>query len=124
MEIDLQSIKAAELSAPEQEIFNDFRESLISASDEDAKRVNLVNRIDQLCPQTSSEEQVETVLWNLWLVMLDIARLVPADHPWQHVLVGALSDLRLRDRPDKIPLVVRLFPDRGDISLLPTLTYS
>jgi hypothetical protein len=122
MEIDIRSINAADLSAPEKEIFSILRESLTSTSDQDTKITDTANRLDQLYPPTGSDEEIETVLWNLWLVMLEIVRLVPADHPWQDILVGALNNLRQRDRPSSNPSIVRPSLD-GDVKLSLALIY-
>jgi hypothetical protein len=116
MEINLRSLDALILSAPEREIFSILEQTLTAdASDQNSKIADLADRLDQLFPPTDSEENIETNLWNLWLVMLDIVRLVPADHPWQDVLVGALNNLRQRDGAGNPPSIVRHFLDRGDI---------
>jgi hypothetical protein len=59
MEIDIRSINAADLSAPEQEIFSILRESLTSTSDQDTKITDTANRLDQLYPPTGSDRKLK-----------------------------------------------------------------
>lgn len=37
------------------------------------------------------------IFWSIWWVVIDIARCVPEDHPWQDILVQALDTLRQRE---------------------------
>lgn len=37
------------------------------------------------------------IFWDIWRVIIDIARCIPEGHPWQDALLGALNRLRQRE---------------------------
>lgn len=110
MEIDFRSINTAGLSPPELEILSHFTEELPSTRNYSGKIIDLTDLIDQLYLGTRSKKQIENVLWNLWLMPLDIACLIPADHPWREILVGGLKRLHFLDHEVKSIPKVRVFP--------------
>lgn len=107
MEIDLQTIDPASFPAPQQAIFHIFQAALTSPTSIFDKIEDITDQLEELCPPTASDEELRTALWNIWLVLIDIVPLVPANHTWQDILVGALNSLRERPQEGKIRTIVR-----------------
>lgn len=56
--------------------------------------------LENLCPPISSNHDMEAYLWELWTILIGVARCIPhdAEHPGQGTIVGILSRLRECDR--------------------------
>ena len=102
METYLESIMVG-ISPPMQKILSALKDPLInysSTSDQSAS-VAIASCIDQNYPRTGSAKDAKNYLWNLWFVIFNIVRRVPADHLMQDVLVGALNNLCQHRRDDQ-----------------------
>jgi len=91
--INLQFVEDLNLSAQERAICNIFRATLQFPADAQAKGMKLANDID-LCNKAVNQGNP---LWGAWIVLLDISRCIPPDHPWQDGLLQCLDNLRRRE---------------------------
>jgi len=127
MEINLQSIETSCILESEKHVFSLLSSSLTLSQEE--KMEELANRIDQLCPSNDSRKDIETTLWNLWLMVIDVLRLIPPGHPWQEVLVGAIKKLREgepttkpRAKPLSVPIILIDPKEVSDETPTPSVT--
>lgn len=90
-DINLQSVEQHNVTASQKNIFALMTTCLPGPEEQSSKSVKLADEIRRL---GASSEDVSLFLWDLWMIVVDIAFLTPADHPWQDVLVGAVENLR------------------------------
>ncbi|TEA11001.1 hypothetical protein C8034_v008283 [Colletotrichum sidae] len=92
--IDLQSVDQSTTSDSQRVILSLVKQPLVSTQDSANRSTAIADGLRRLGASQPSEGQVEGFLWDLWMVMVDVAYLVPPDHPWQDVLVEAVKNLQ------------------------------
>lgn len=74
-----------------------LRATLQYPANPEAKGSKLVQDVDFFCKSSENISHLSEVLFDTWLVILDIVRCVPPGHEWQESLIQAVDGLRRRD---------------------------
>ncbi|KAI1116736.1 hypothetical protein F5Y14DRAFT_406422 [Nemania sp. NC0429] len=97
MEMDLPSSEDLEHDAFERPMYNLLRATLQYPADTESLAAKLAEDIVFICQAEAQKEGVKGFLFFIWTIIIDIARCVPPDHPWQDCLVRAIHHLRQRE---------------------------
>lgn len=96
MDVDLQFVEA-DLEDHERPMYNVLRATLEFPADPEAKASKLADDIRFMSGWKNESSHADCVLWQLWRLILNIAKCIPVGHPWQHSLIQALDILQRRD---------------------------
>ncbi|KAJ3533319.1 hypothetical protein NM208_g8040 [Fusarium decemcellulare] len=91
--LDLELIRRRSLSEQETDILNAFNHAIHPATSETSKEA--AQWLDESCPPLAQEEEASDYLWNVWDIMLEVAR-SPGVTSEIHVrLISVAEDIRL-----------------------------
>ncbi|KAK2008858.1 hypothetical protein LZ32DRAFT_539114 [Colletotrichum eremochloae] len=93
-EINLETVAEQNTTESQREIFDVVQRHLQSASNAHQDPSALTAAIQQLAASRSSRDATSGFLWDLWMVIVHLAYLIPPDHPWQDTLTCAIQTLR------------------------------
>lgn len=97
MDIDLREIEESNETKDRIEIFQVINDALRSpASSPNAKATSIVNGLKHLQDSKGTLIEKDNFRWEVWCMIVDLARHFPPGHPWQQVHLGVVSDLRNR----------------------------
>jgi hypothetical protein len=97
MDVNLEPIATLNLSETERRLFNSIQTSLQSPLNPEPRAQKIAGDIQLLCDEANSQADLSAILGDLWAVLVELAYLLPPDHPWQDILVGAVETLRAQD---------------------------
>ncbi|KAK4203374.1 hypothetical protein QBC40DRAFT_274680 [Triangularia verruculosa] len=92
--IDLGVLKDPETIQCEADILNIIDEALNSSDDSATAAAKLADDLRKFFASANSEDSADTMLWNFWMLLLDVVRIVPIEHPWHNAIIAAINDLR------------------------------
>ncbi|KAK1980877.1 hypothetical protein LZ30DRAFT_782422 [Colletotrichum cereale] len=98
-EINLETVAEQNTTESQREIFDVLQHHLQSANNTHQDSSALTTAIQQLAAAQPSRDVASGFLWDLWMVVVDLAYLIPPDHPWQDTLTGAIQTLRRTGGP-------------------------
>ncbi|WQF76759.1 Putative oxopyrrolidine biosynthesis cluster protein G [Colletotrichum destructivum] len=93
-DINLDTLGEQHATVSQDKIFGILQTHLQSGGKTSTSSSQLADAIRQLSAKTSSGDAASGFLWDLWMVVVDLAYLIPPDHPWQDKLIGAIQTLR------------------------------
>ncbi|KAK1962213.1 hypothetical protein LY78DRAFT_587074 [Colletotrichum sublineola] len=93
-EINLETVAEQNTTESQREIFDVVQKHLQSAGNAHQDPSALAAAIQQLAASRSSRDAMSGFLWDLWMVIVDLAYIIPPDHPWQDTLTCAIQTLR------------------------------
>lgn len=93
--VDLREIEESNETTNQIAIFRIIKDNLTSsASSTDAKVDLISSSLIRLCSSESTPAAKDAFRMEFWFMVVDIARYLPPNHPWQQILVGVVSNLR------------------------------
>ena len=98
-DIDLYALKQSDSTQSQANVLRILNGALTSQSDPAAASAELVRSLREHGSQSVSPEGIENFLWDLWLILLDVIRVVPIDHSWHEILIATVDDLRRQGGP-------------------------
>lgn len=81
----------------ERPMYNLLRATLQYPADTELVAAKLAEDIKFICQAEDQKDGVKGSIFFIWTIVIDIARCVPPDHPWQDCLVRAIDNLRQRE---------------------------
>ncbi|KAK6210009.1 hypothetical protein QIS74_11593 [Colletotrichum tabaci] len=93
-DINLGTVGEQTATESQEKIFRILQTHLQSGENTSTSSSELADAIQQLGATKSSRDAASGFLWDLWVVVVDLAYLIPPDHPWQDTLIGAIQTLR------------------------------
>ncbi|KAI1085365.1 hypothetical protein F5B20DRAFT_518050 [Whalleya microplaca] len=97
MEVNLQSVEDQDLLDTERAIFNLLKASLQYPADAKLIAAKVTDDINFICRAEDRSGGDANIMWYVWSVIIEIARCVPSDHPWQDCLAQAVDGLRRQE---------------------------
>lgn len=97
--IDLDPSKRSDLNEGEADVLRIINEALTSQVDPATASANLASSLREHISQSESPLIASDRLWDSWVMILDVVRELPIDHPWHEILIGAVEDLRREGGP-------------------------
>lgn len=94
--IDLQVLKEPSMPQGEADVLDTLAKALNSSDDSAVVAANLEDELRQLIASSKSTKAADTLLWNLWVMLLEVVRIVPIEHPWHAALGAGMNNLRSR----------------------------
>ncbi|KAK4653969.1 hypothetical protein QC762_510247 [Podospora pseudocomata] len=94
--IDLQVLKEPSMPQGEADVLDTLAKALNSSDDSAVVAVNLEDELRQLIASSKSTKAADTLLWNLWVMLFEVVRIVPIEHPWHAALAAGMNNLRSR----------------------------
>lgn len=96
MDVNLQFVES-DLADYERPMYKVLKATLEYPADPEAKALKLADDIRFVTGWKDDVDDASCVLWQLWSLVLNIAKCIPPDHPWQQSLILALDTLQRRD---------------------------
>lgn len=98
-EVSLQHAESIHCEDFNRPILKILKATLQYRASPELKSIKLADDINFLCTSADAcgapgRPGNNNILWIIWMIVLDLARCIPADHPWQDSLVLALDRLR------------------------------
>ncbi|KAK3986162.1 hypothetical protein QBC44DRAFT_224933, partial [Cladorrhinum sp. PSN332] len=97
--VNLGLMRTLMLSKTQSDILAMFEIALGSSSNPTIAGTKLATGIRDYFLLTKSDQAATTLLWNLWMILLNVVRTTPLDHPWQNAIITAVKQLRSTDTP-------------------------
>ncbi|KAK0662120.1 hypothetical protein QBC41DRAFT_382266 [Cercophora samala] len=94
--IDLSVLKTPGIPQGEADALDTIDKALNSSDDSVIIAANLADDLRRLVASSKSTSAADTLLWNLWVVLLDVVKVVPIEHPWHAALIAGVKNLLRR----------------------------
>ncbi|RYP14307.1 hypothetical protein DL765_006472 [Monosporascus sp. GIB2] len=96
-EISLKGLANTIHSVSRKRVFDALRPGLEADGNPRDRVHGIAEGLDGVCPADSDPSQVEQVLYDLWELLIAVVKVIPPEHQWHEILVGALENLTARD---------------------------
>ncbi|KAK3292223.1 uncharacterized protein B0H64DRAFT_224573 [Chaetomium fimeti] len=92
--IDLGVLEDPDIPQCQVDVLRILDAALNSSGDPATAAAKLADDLRQFFISSESQNTASTLLWNLWMVLLEAVMMVPVGHPWHAALVAAVKGLR------------------------------
>ncbi|WYZ40797.1 hypothetical protein EsH8_IV_001138 [Colletotrichum jinshuiense] len=93
-EINLRTVEEQNTTESQKIIFEVLQKYMRNAKNIHINSSELADAIQQLGATKPSRDDASGFLWDLWMVVIDLAYLIPPDHLWQDILTDAIQTLQ------------------------------
>ncbi|RYP36168.1 hypothetical protein DL767_003500 [Monosporascus sp. MG133] len=96
-EINLKGLAKTIHSVSRKRVFDAVRPGLEADGNPRDRAHGIAEGLEGVCPADSDPSQVEQVLYDLWELLIAVVKVIPPEHQWHEILVGALENLAARE---------------------------